>query len=87
MVVERSNASYLIGGLGMRKVEGSNPGSCIRIYFRDRVINSHDRAQTRMRMRGSYFFLSRMRETLIFGFSIEVDVLSGWARGHECGRV
>ena len=34
------------------KVEGSNPGGGIRIYFRDNSrINAHDRARTRTRMR------------------------------------
>ena len=35
----------------MLKVEGSNPGGGIRIYFRDSRINTHDRARTRTRMR------------------------------------
>ena len=41
------------------KVEGSNPGGGIRIYFRDsRIINAHDRARTRMRMRKQERILS-----------------------------
>ena len=72
MVAERSNALVnLITSTLELKVEGSNLGGRILIYFRDLcVINSHDRARTRMQPQLSVPIYQRPRRT----------------RGHACGR-
>ena len=75
VVVERSRASYLIGILGMLKVEGSNPGV---IYFRRlNKSNLKMRFGLELRMRDSRKRLLRMRATSIFGLEREFDFLGG----------
>ena len=54
VVAERSNASYLIGDLGMLKVEGSNPRHA-ETFFR------FAHARTRTRMRNEKLIRLRMR--------------------------
>ena len=64
MVVERSRASYLIGALGMLKVEGSNPACSV--LFRAKEVEQE------LELIRDLF---ANQFAAIFGISIEVDVL------------
>ena len=65
MVAERSRASYLIGVLGMLKVEGSNPG--VAVIFRAEKLNCIGNG--RVRTKNSSRINSQSIYLSTFGFS------------------